>query len=1072
MKRLFLIFTLPIIFAASIFGAYFENVPHTLVQPNGEVLEVFITGDEFFNKIHDKDGYTIVQRADGWYCYALYDDENDRLIASEYEVSKHRGVLPMEKGVGISYENYQKRRKAFGWDDNTLETTLLQRLSESKGNNEPMKITNIVICIGFAETQVMNYTYQQVNALVNTSANYNLRDYFSTMSYGKVDVESYLTPPAPESPTELRFYKDPLPWEWYRDNTPQDDVITALTNFQPLLRRAVDWVNEYHPIPQDIVLDADGDGFVDFVTFIIFGPTVSSTLLWPHQSWFNQSWDIYQEIKINGKDLRAYNCLPDGDAQYFGVGVMAHEGFHVLGSPDLYHGGNDVFQYLLGGQPVRTFDVMSHTSYDKPQSMAAYMKWKYGKWIQNVPVAQWNKTYEVYPNYFHDGSDPDKPVLINVPSSDEYQYYSIEYRKKTGAKYDDQPAISTEGLLIYRINPRFNGNLAYYFANERYDEIYLYRPGSQPTTFMIFTFYSEGTLATANFGGSRNTFNNTTDPRSWLCDFTNDDQVNIKNITYHADTDSYTFFYGTANPFFNIPQQAPIELGYLQNSVANIYINANIKWSVAVEPPEATEWLNIPKLTGINEFDFQINTLSHNIGDVIKTATLTFTGNGISIPISVSQRAIIPQFSSGDNVSFDYTESASEINIITNLDWDITDINGDWFTFSAVSGSGNKTLVVTAQENTGFEARNGSFKVNAYLDEQVVTVTQAPTPIMFAIDSDNVELIDSGEMKDIIISSNIPWTVTNWPQWIALSAINGTGGTLTIEATDNYSSNQRSGIVTIENTEWNKTASFTVTQLGKDVTLSVSQSAVIVGAAETERNVGLTANYEWFITNTAGWITVTPASGTSSAVLNIKVSENLSTTQRTATLTINSIDKNTVINVIQSGAVINFSISTQEITLFAENEYIETVDVISTHLWSGYKTGNWFTFSPTGGTGNETVTITALSENYGDDIRTGTITFMNNLSQPVVLTIHQENIVNISRTSFSELALYPNPATSSFRVSANFDKLSLFNGAGQLVKTSFNDNSEIDVSTLPAGIYFVVIESNNNRITKKLVITK
>ena len=43
------------------FGAYLENLPVTLVQPNGGSFNCFATGDEFYARLHDENDYTIIQ---------------------------------------------------------------------------------------------------------------------------------------------------------------------------------------------------------------------------------------------------------------------------------------------------------------------------------------------------------------------------------------------------------------------------------------------------------------------------------------------------------------------------------------------------------------------------------------------------------------------------------------------------------------------------------------------------------------------------------------------------------------------------------------------------------------------------------------------------------------------------------------------------------------------------------------------------------------------------------------------------------------------------------------------------
>jgi len=71
MKKNF--FTLVFLFCAvfSMQAAYFKDVPRVLVQPNGDTVHCFITGDEYYNYIHDENGFTIIQNVHtGYFVYA------------------------------------------------------------------------------------------------------------------------------------------------------------------------------------------------------------------------------------------------------------------------------------------------------------------------------------------------------------------------------------------------------------------------------------------------------------------------------------------------------------------------------------------------------------------------------------------------------------------------------------------------------------------------------------------------------------------------------------------------------------------------------------------------------------------------------------------------------------------------------------------------------------------------------------------------------------------------------------------------------------------------------------------
>ena len=47
-------------------AVYVEKMPVMQIQPNGDTLHFFVTGDECYHRYHDADGYTIVLALSGW----------------------------------------------------------------------------------------------------------------------------------------------------------------------------------------------------------------------------------------------------------------------------------------------------------------------------------------------------------------------------------------------------------------------------------------------------------------------------------------------------------------------------------------------------------------------------------------------------------------------------------------------------------------------------------------------------------------------------------------------------------------------------------------------------------------------------------------------------------------------------------------------------------------------------------------------------------------------------------------------------------------------------------------------
>ena len=96
----------------TLFAARLKNVPQTLIQPNGDKLQCFASGDEYHNWLHDANGYTIIQdHNSGYYVFAKL--ENGDLVPSPFIAGKVDPVSTgIPKGVNIPPDKMLKKRLA------------------------------------------------------------------------------------------------------------------------------------------------------------------------------------------------------------------------------------------------------------------------------------------------------------------------------------------------------------------------------------------------------------------------------------------------------------------------------------------------------------------------------------------------------------------------------------------------------------------------------------------------------------------------------------------------------------------------------------------------------------------------------------------------------------------------------------------------------------------------------------------------------------------------------------------------------------------------------------------------
>lgn len=448
MKKLFYLFTF-LLFYSSIFAAPLEYIPVEVTQPDGVVLNIFASGDEFYNWLHDKDNYTIVQDSKtGYYVFALL--ENNKIVPSRFIAGRvnpfYTGILP---GVKIPDEEILKIRKEF------YANTPKDLVDAPKTGI----INNLVVFIRFSDqseyTDSVAYYKRIFNDSTPTGMN-SMYNYFKNASYNSLYVKSTFYPTT--SGTFVISYQDPHPRSYYM---PYDSILNpnGYTNQasreHALLRDAVNYIASQ--VPTSLNLDGDNDGRVDNVCFIVAGATTAwNTLLWPHM------WSLYTyTVNINGKRVYSYNFQIQNSLKSSGPGVLCHEMGHSLGAPDLYH-------YVSNGiSPCHTWDLMCSNT-NPPQHMGAYMKWKYATWISSIPIISTPGTYTLKPLT----SQTNNCYRINSPYSST-EYFVVEFRKKA---LPFENTIPGSGLLVYRINTTANGN-----ANGPPDEVYIYRPNGTLT---------------------------------------------------------------------------------------------------------------------------------------------------------------------------------------------------------------------------------------------------------------------------------------------------------------------------------------------------------------------------------------------------------------------------------------------------------------------------------------------------------------------------------------------------------------------------------------------------------------
>jgi M6 family metalloprotease-like protein len=529
--RLLLLLIALVMTQTNLKAAYFNNLPYTIHQPDNETINCFVSGDEFYNWIHDQEGYTIIQAPDGYYYYGYADDQT--IKPSKYKVNKANPVeVGLVKWAKIPESAYKSRRIAF---------------EEAAGGNPARAastgaLNNIVVYIRFSDDTEFTNTRQFFDDKFNLVSGTSLKSYYSEVSYTQLTINSTNYPECPMT-TNLS-YQDTHPRAYFQpynattNPTGYDDENERTIREHTLLQDAINWINVNSPVPANLNIDNDNDGNVDNVCFNVRGSNGAwSSLLWAH-SWTLFSYNVY----INGKRVWKYTFQPETQLD---VKTLCHEMFHTLGAPDLYHYASN------GIQPAQNWDLMEQGF----GHMSAYMKWKYSNntWITSIPEITASGTYSLNPL----ASSSNNCYKIKSPNS-LTEFFVIEYRKATGPYETNLPG---SGLLVYRINPAYYGN-----AYGPPDEVYIYRPNG--------TLTANGSPSSAFFSSAsgRTFINDTTNPACFL-QSGNAGGLNISNISSAGTTISFTVTINSVEEPTDFSASAvgtsEIDLDWLKNSNNN-----------------------------------------------------------------------------------------------------------------------------------------------------------------------------------------------------------------------------------------------------------------------------------------------------------------------------------------------------------------------------------------------------------------------------------------------------------------------------------------------------------------------
>lgn len=399
----------------------------------------------------------------------------------------------------------------------------------AKAQSETKELTNLVIFLRFADDEEIDHSFADIDSMFNcrTPRYYSVYNYYDAMTYGRIHYNTVYTNNIQNG--IIVSYRDTMPRGYFQPYDSAENPIGYQPWEQPFMgismreaqlqARAFHYVDSLGLVDTNIVLDGDGDGYIDNVSFIVKGDVGGwASILWPHMEYFPHD-SIDHPVTVNGMRPNTFNFEFEGSEHgYFTAQVFCHELGHSLNLPDLYH-----FVNYSNVTPAGSWDVMCN-NHEGANHTAAIYKNK----ILHVCDDPIEITHDGDYTLYSVGSSPHQNCYYIKSAIDSTQWFTFEYRNKQDPF---EFGIPHTGLITARWNDTvpldYNGMFAnaFFDGQSRAHQYWVFRPGSDSDT-------EDGNIYAAYFCAQveRTEFGPSTDPHPYLTDGTPETSFEITNI--------------------------------------------------------------------------------------------------------------------------------------------------------------------------------------------------------------------------------------------------------------------------------------------------------------------------------------------------------------------------------------------------------------------------------------------------------------------------------------------------------------------------------------------------------------
>ena len=301
-----------------------------------------------------------------------------------------------------------------------------------------------------------------------------------------------------------------------------------------------------------------------------------------------------------------------------------------------------------------------------------------------------------------------------------------------------------------------------------------------------------------------------------------------------------------------------------------VAVTAEDSWIATI----GEEWVVLNQNEGQGIAEISVTVGENPMYEVRQTNVVFNTVGGAQAVLVIRQEASPnPHFLEVSPLVFQFGKEGGEreISVSCDADWGF-DLDCDWLSLSQQSGTGNATVVLTAEPNMLLESRTMDFRIKSGVLNAQLTASQAPgdEPIMASFEPDTMFVSFNGGVQTLQLTSNTTWQL-QVSSWITLITSSGEGdATFDIVVNSNSDPYERIGFVrAIHNGQ--VLGTMIVVQEGKVDTLEADITELDVRPEGGSFEIQVSSNQSWTVNTDVEWIHCDPLSDFGNKILTVTV---------------------------------------------------------------------------------------------------------------------------------------------------------------------------------------------------------